>query len=237
MDRRLYKGGIVSLNTDRNYGYIESIDHPESIWFSMKSLITELKVGDAVVYETRLDRKGEKVADRIRKLFYSSNRVPVLFGIGTSLQSDIREKLYSLIPVLSLETTRDNLVVEKKLNGNTGRQLCVEVGKKDKIIYAKPWKKNKYWKFVLEREPVQSDILSLRFKKDNGFYIIISAHYGPETPAFPWDKNGDFRESKKFWDHHALVLDGSLKIEPGSIHGYLPEELRAFLTGDSGNKE
>ncbi len=232
MDRRLYKGGIVSLNNERKFGYIESIDHPESIWFPMKSLENELKVGDEVVYETRVDRKGEKVADRIRKLFYSSNKVPVILGIGSSLQTDIREKLYLLVPHLILESTRDNFVVEKKLEGHTGRQLCVKVDEKDKIIYAKPWKKNKYWKFVLERESIPSNILSIRFKKDHGFYIIVSAHYGPGTPAFPWDKNGDFSESIKFWEHHALVLDGSMKIEPGSIHGYLPEELRAFLTVD-----
>jgi len=237
MDRTLYKGGIVSLNTDLNYGYIESIDHPESIWFSMKSLINELKVNEEVVYEIHLDRKGEKVADRIRKLFYSSNRVPVIIGIGASLQSDLREKLYSLIPELKMDAKRDHFVVEEKLDNHSGRQLCVEVGEKDKIIYAKPWKKNRYWKFVLEREPIQSNILSLRFKKDDGYYIIVSAHYGPETPAFPWDKNGNLEESKKFWDHHALVLDGSLKIEPGSIHGYLPEELKPFLTDDSENQE
>jgi hypothetical protein len=80
----------------------------------------------------------------------------------------------------------------------------------------------------MERKPVTSDILSIRFKNDAGFFIIISAHFGSITPAFPWDKNGNYEESKKFWDHHALVLDGSLKIEPGSIHGFLPEELLPY---------
>jgi len=229
MDRKIFKGGIVSLNKDRNYGFIESIDHPESIWFSMKSLVNEVEVGDPVVYETRLDRKGEKIADKVRKLLYSSNRVLVIIGIGASLNPDVRDQLFSLIPDLTLDITKDSLVVERKLADKTGKQLCVEINEKDKIIYAKPWKKNKYWKFVLERKPVQSKILSMRFKKDGEFFIIVSAHFGPDTPAFPWDKNGNFEKSKKFWDHHALVLDGSLKIEPGSIYGYLPDELKTYL--------
>ncbi len=229
MDRTIYKGGVALLNSARNYGFIESIDHPESIWFSIKSLVNEVEVGDQVVYEIRQDRKGEKVAHNVRKLFYTSNRVPVIIGIGISLYPEIQEKLFTLIPDFVLDITQDNLVVEIKLEDNTGKQLCVEVNEKDKIIYAKPWGKNKYWKFVLVREPVRSNILSVRFKQNGGFFIIVSAHFGPKTPAFPWDKNGDFEESKKFWDHHALVLDGTLKIEPGSIHGYLPEELRFYF--------
>lgn len=229
MDRTIYIGGVALLYGERNYGFIESIDHPESLWFSMKSLVNEVKEGDPVVYEIRFDRKGEKVADRVRKLFYTSNRVPVIIGIGASFNPKVREQVFSLMPDLTLDIRQENLVVERKLEGIVGKQLCVEVSQDDKIIYAKPWKKNKYWKFVLEREPVQSDILSVRFKKDGSFFIIVSAHFGPETPAFPWDKNGNFNESKKFWDHHALVLDGSLKIEPGSIHGYLPDELQAYF--------
>jgi len=232
MDRILYKGGIDSLNDDDNYGYIESQDHPESIWFSMKSLNDVVKVGDPVIYETRLNRKGDKIAHRIRRLLYSSNRIPVIIGIGSSLQDSLRRKLYSVIPEIQLDIGREHIVMEKKLDGEYGPQLCVETDGQDKIIYAKPWKKNKYWKFVLERKPVLSDILSLRFKKDYGFYIIISAHYGPETPAFPWDKNGNLGESKKFWENHAIVLDGSLKIDPGSIHGYVPEELISYMGND-----
>jgi hypothetical protein len=232
MDRILYKGGIALLNDDDKYGYIESQDHPESVWFSMKSLNDVVNVGDPVVYETRQNRKGDKIAHRIRRLLYSSNRVPVLIGIGSSLQDILRRKLYSVISEIQLDIQKENFVVEKRLSGEQGRQLCVETDGQDKIIYAKPWEKNKYWKFVLEREPVLSDILSLRFKKDDGFYIIISAHYGPETPAFPWDKNGNLHESRKFWENHAIVLDGSLKIDPGSIHGYVPEELNSYMDNE-----
>jgi hypothetical protein len=105
----------------------------------------------------------------------------------------------------------------------------VETTETDKIIYAKPHKKNKYYKFVLERKPVESSIISFRFKKDAGFYVVISAHFGPETPAFPWDPNGNLEESRKFWENHALVLDGSVDIEPRSIRGYLPEELEVYF--------
>ena len=229
MERMLFKGGIAAIHPDKGHGFIESIDHPESLWFSFRYLQDPLEVGDTVLYEVTTNHRGQKEAARIRKVYRSSNGAMVIFGMKIQVDPDVKDRVKQSIGKLNIDLSSDYQVMEQTFPGITGKVLCVKINESDKIIYARPWKRNKYWKFVLDRRPEQSNVMTIGMKKDQGIFIILSAHFGPSTPAFPWDPNGEFETSRSFWEHHAMVLDGSIRIDPDSIHGYLPEELKRTM--------
>ena len=232
MDRILYKGGIASINTEKRYGYIESIEHPETLWFSLKYLRDPVETGDTVMFEITLNRRGEKEASRIRKTIKSANGAMAVFGLNTQVNPEVKEIVQEQLRKMNIDITKDYQVIEFDNTGKNGKVLCVGVDDTDKVLYARPWKAKRFWKFVLEREPDYSSMMTIRLKKDQGIFIILSAHFGPTTPAFPWDPNGNTDESRSFWKDHALVLDGSIKLEPDSIHGFPPEEVRSSFERD-----
>jgi hypothetical protein len=110
-----------------------------------------------------------------------------------------------------------------------GSQYCIEINEDDKIIYAKRWKKNTYYKFVIDRKPPETNEFTIIFKQIEDYYLVLTAFYGPKAEPFPWDKNADVEKSVKFWKNHAIVLAGEFDIKPETITGFLPEELEEYF--------
>src|SRR5210317_675942 len=111
MDRALYKGGIASINLEKNFGFIESIDHPEALWFSLRYVNHNLDVGDTVVYETTLNRKGQKEASRVRKVFHSANDALVIEGMNINIYPELRKQVHEEIGKTRIDLEKDYQVI------------------------------------------------------------------------------------------------------------------------------
>lgn len=231
MRNPLIEGTIKKIFEEKRYGFIESQEHPDGIFFLESSLKNDVNEGDLIVYEAHSSRKNpEKFeAKYIRKIYVSKNGIKIMEGINSRITQQTRHVLTELIPTIEIDQSKPIFHLQVKLENFSGNQYCIEVDENDKIIYAKRWKKNAYYKFVIDKKPVQTNEFTVILKQIEDFHMILAAFFGPKTEPFPWDKNADPEKSIAFWEKHAIVLSGEFDIKPETITGYLPEELEAYF--------
>ncbi|HEY4963903.1 MAG TPA: hypothetical protein VIH90_04370 [Candidatus Saccharimonadales bacterium] len=98
------------------------------------------------------------------------------------------------------------IAVQHNVGQTVGLCDVVETTNADDIIYAKRINRVAYTRFVKNREPVLTNLITMVLRKNtkDGAYELWSIWIGPKVPPFP----GDDRESPAsltFWDSHALV--------------------------------
>ena len=99
------------------------------------------------------------------------------------------------------------VVVERNMGRNIGTTDIVATSSTDNIYYAQPLKSDTFSRFAKNRYPQQSEVLTVVFEKDeDGNYEVSDTWIGNNCPAFPGDEY-ETKESKKFWEEHALVHD------------------------------
>ena len=234
MRNPLLEGTIKKIFSDKGYGFVESTEHPDGLFFLRSSLKNEVEEGDLIVYEVHRSRKNPDKfeAKYIRKLYVSRNGVKIIEGINARITDSVRAVLYQLLPATELNISEPIINIQTTLEDYSGNQYCVEINEEDKIIYAKRWKKNSYYKFVIDKKPVKTNEFTIILKQIDDFYMILTAFFGPKTEPFPWDRNADTSKSIDFWKNHAIVLSGEFDIKPDTIIGYLPEELEEYFKED-----
>jgi len=143
MRHQLFEGIIKKIFEDKGYGFIESVDHPEGIFFLGSQLKGVLYEGDRVVYEVHPSRKNPNKSEAryVRQVFVTKNDIKVLEGIKTTIHSKAREVLYEILPETELDSSLEIIEYQTTLENHTGHQYCVETSEDDKIIYARRWKK------------------------------------------------------------------------------------------------
>jgi len=84
----------------------------------------------------------------------------------------------------------------------------------DTIIYAKRVNRDNYTRFVLDKEPPSSSVVTLVLYKNEDIYTLYSAWVGILVPSFPTAPTAT-PDSIPFWKVHALAW-GSQPIQPGT---------------------
>ena len=133
-------------------------------------------------------RNGEKVFDRPRSLLEDS--------------PELRELLSTALWMVDPEG-EEFIATEVHFDQPIGKSECVETTPEDKIVYAKRIGKQGYSRFVVGREPEETQSVSLILKKIPEGYILISAYIGAKAPLEPWAAGAD-ETSREFWKTHAL---------------------------------
>lgn len=112
------------------------------------------------------------------------------------------------------EVDGDKVALQKDLGRVVGKTSMVEVDERDEIVFAKRIERDKFSKFVKNRELVPtSNVVAILFKEDYG-YLVWSAWCGELMPQEPGGKGGT-RTSREFDRTHAMVYDPEI-IQPGT---------------------
>lgn len=116
----------------------------------------------------------------------------------------------------SKELSGKRIIIEQDMGREIGRTDIVPTSEKDTIYYAQPIKSDVFSRFAKNRFPQVSSILTVVAIQDNdGNYEVSDTWIGANHPAFPGD-NFATKESKTFWQSHALVQD-ALAIQSKTI--------------------
>ena len=108
------------------------------------------------------------------------------------------------------------IVIERNMGRNIGTTDIVSTAETDNIYYARAVKSDIFSRFAKNKYPQPSEMLTVIFERDNdGNYEVINTWIGLNHPAFPGDSY-ETKESKKFWQAHALVHDAQ-NIQSKSI--------------------
>lgn len=117
--------------------------------------------------------------------------------------------------VTGLEPNDDNIYIDKNMGRPVGLSDLVETNHTDKILYAKRLNRDDYTRFVLDRQPEPTNLVTIVLHKDSGGdYELWSAWIGSAAPQFPGSEF-ETPESKPFWRKHALVW-GNQAIQSGT---------------------
>ena len=141
----------------------------------------------------------------------SANGVEVFTDLAnTNIALHILENpdLVSLVKeaVGQSELEGEKVALETDLGRMVGETSMVEISEYDEIVYAKRLGRDKYSKFVKNRELIPtSKVVVILFKKDYG-YLVWSAWCGELLPLES-DGKGGSRTSREFDKAHALVYD------------------------------
>lgn len=120
---------------------------------------------------------------------------------------DLKDLITEVIPQVELQGT--NIGIERDLGRTVGQTSCVLTTRDDEIVYAKRLERDSFSRFVKNRNPEDTQYVSIvLFEKDYG-YLVWSAWCGRLVPTSP-DSEGRMRTSEGFWRNHALVFDPSI---------------------------
>ncbi len=123
------------------------------------------------------------------------------------------------IPEFEMEGERKS--VEFDAGEIIGFSDLVETGDTDEIVYALRPHRSLYSRFVKNKKPVPTSVLTIVLIQTEGKIChLYTAYLGPLTPSFP---GGDYlpEQSKQFWSKHALAW-GTQQIIPGTETNVCP---------------
>jgi hypothetical protein len=117
---------------------------------------------------------------------------------------------------------RSNIVHEAVFDSVVGESNCVETRPGDRIMFARRAGRKTYTRFVLNRSSQETRCITvILHRRNNGTYVVGTAHFGRRAPLEPWGSRKASRESLVFWKRHALVW-GSEPTIPGTERPYAP---------------
>jgi hypothetical protein len=122
--------------------------------------------------------------------------------------------LLSLIKeiVTKIELTKPNAYFEQDMGRSIGYSDIVELKAGDTVFYAREMKQENYTKFVKNRRTEATTFLTLCLKRDDdGNYEVTDVRIGKAVPPPIGDAN-ETKQSKPFWDEHAIVYNGQAII-------------------------
>lgn len=116
---------------------------------------------------------------------------------------------------LSLISPEDaDVYTEVDLGRIIGTSDLVITTDTDDIFYAKRRNRTNYTRFVRNRRPIETSIVTLVLHRQASDYLLYSAWIGWAAPPFPDDEK-DTPESYTFWKTHALAW-GQQEVQPNT---------------------
>jgi len=139
---------------------------------------------------------------------------PVGSHAATHFHDTLNLKLLvvGLIEVTTL--SKDMEYIQHDFGHTIGKTDLLETTDQDTVVYAKRMNRDNYSRFIMNRGPVDSSILTIILYKHDSFYMLKSAYIGIKVPSFPTAPTAS-NESVPFWMKHALAW-GTQAIQPGT---------------------
>lgn len=143
---------------------------------------------------------------------------------ATKIELHIKEtpELLELVnEVISRSTLEgDNVALQEDLGRIVGETSLVETNDDDEIIYAKRLQRDKYSRFVLNKQLQATSYVTVILHKAADGYALWSAWCGQLVPTSPGGED-EMPKSQGFWKNHALVFDESI-IQPDTATTVCP---------------
>jgi len=103
-----------------------------------------------------------------------------------------------------------DILVEQDMGRVIGNTNVVVTSEKDNVFYAQPAKKTISYRFVKNRSPSPSPMLTIILEQDSDDnYEIVDTWVGEFRPPFPGDERAT-GASGEYWKTHALVADAEV---------------------------
>jgi hypothetical protein len=213
----LLKGKVVQYDEKKMTGIVRTV-HGEDLFFNNASFLP--KVNDLVVCNKYPSIKipNRYYAKNISKGYMSMDGSIVIDDCRSHVHDDVRKHLPKVIKQISCDG-RAYFYEKIQLPNIIGMSACVPITWEDEIVYAKRVGREKYSKFVKNKNLVPTQYVSIFLMKKQEVYIIRSCYYGEfvaDTDFYDFD---DDRQS--FWNDHALVF-GSEPIDKSTLTNTCP---------------
>lgn len=117
------------------------------------------------------------------------------------------------------------IVKELQFDHVIGKTFCVKTQEGDDVYYAKKPGEKEWFRFVRNREPEPSNILTviLSRSRDRKEYTLVHRFIGDKGETNPSRESSlfykgmdNFIKSVDYWNHHAFV-DGTKEIDPNTV--------------------
>jgi hypothetical protein len=158
-----------------------------------KTFVTKTKNGCDVYVDTTASHAATHLKDH-----------PELFGYMQEILSGYEAKE----EVIRFETNLGRVV---------GMMDLVETTDVDDVFYAKRPNREKYTRFVRNREPETTRFVTIELrKKFDTEFEVFTAYVGGLTPSLPFGKDDPNEVNREFWAKHALVT-GKQEFLPETV--------------------
>jgi cold shock CspA family protein len=217
----IQKGKVTKYFYDRGFGFITN-KNQEEIFFRTHSCTNEnIKLGSPVTFIMGLNKShtSKSEAFNITRAYLSKEGQFVVNRPSNHIHQEVVSKLEDIVKLISCEE-RSFFVQQIDFPEYIGQSTCVKVNDDDNIVYAKRNGRMGYTKFVRDRQPEDTNSISIILKKTQDFYTIITAFYGKNAEVEPWDERAN-NNSINFWKNHALLFD-SEPIDMSSVTTMCP---------------
>ena len=146
-----------------------------------------------------------------QKVYYD----PIESHIATHFHDtpELKKLVEEVLRHANLEQEKE--IFEYDFHKVVGKMDLIETTENDEIIYAKRVNRDNFTRFVLNKSPVDTSIVTfILYRQDETSYILHSAWIGKLVPSFPGTET-ETPESKVYWKNHALIW-GTQKIQLGT---------------------
>jgi hypothetical protein len=119
--------------------------------------------------------------------------------------------------ILNYEVIQDTIRFETDMSKKIGTADLVETNETDDVFYAKRPNRDKYTRFVNNREPELTSYITIELRKTNDTeYEVFTVFIGRITPSFPLGIDDTNEVNREFWKTHALAT-GTQDFIPETI--------------------
>jgi hypothetical protein len=212
-------GKIIKIDRVKGFGSIYSEIDKKDYNFETISLREEVQLDDIVGFNIE-KRYKKKHVTAIRKIITYQTKNGLIFISGINSQyitngvESYLDDIFEQIP--EFDTKR--FAEEFPYQSIVGKSICVPTNEEDDIFYAKKNEYKGHTRFVLNREPIDSNHITVVIQKERTHYILINAYFGKKAPPEPWDKIAissaqELSSAIEFWSNHALIFRNEEIIE------------------------
>jgi hypothetical protein len=220
-DQPIHKGVIISYDPETKKGRIKSLNCEELPFQTENS--ESFKKDDRVLFNKYpwVRFIDKYYAANVKKACRSKDGFLVMDDTYSHVHKELKDKLSKIIKRINC-SNREYIEDIITIYGLEGLCTCIPITCMDEIVYAKRIGREKYSKFVKNREPIPTNSISVFLKKKQDVYIIKSCYFGEfntEPEFFLYDSSEGKRKS--FWEDHALIF-GSEPIYTETITTICP---------------
>jgi len=205
-----HTGRIIKLDIIRGFGFAYSEDDQNNYYFKISALHGEVHMNDPVRFLVNTNN-AKTFASAIRKVYQNSAGIKFIPRI---IGTHIHEGTEPLLTIV-FEQIRDlnSAFIEKEypFPSVIGKTTCVETNDDDTVFYAIRKDRKGHSRFVLNREPEDTQSLTVVLKRITDYYIIITCYLGFLTKREPYDPEA-LPDALDFWSRHAFIFEKEIII-------------------------
>lgn len=143
------------------------------------------------------------------KDIYSRNGVRVINRPRTHIPLDLEKIVVEILKEVVIDISKPYIEVTVDCKRPVGYVKVVKINSNDETFYAIRNGRSGYSKFVENREPVKSNLVTLVLKKsaeDRNKYLLITAYIGERVGPEPYDRHCK-EVDRLFWSEHAFISE------------------------------